>query len=274
VTINQAAGQADPTNGAPINFTVVFSENVTDFATGDVTLGGTAEPTNAAVTGGGTTYNVAVSGMGDSGTVIASIPAGVAHDAAGDANAASTSTDNSVNYEAPTLVVLYEFNVGVHDGQVVVTWATASEANTLGFRLYRLVGGQWAQVGRFIPAQGWPNGGIGATYEVVDADAAPGRTYRYKLVEIETDGGTQEYGPFEREAFELRLTSPVAFTADGAVIRWLSRSNEFYRLMRSLDLRAGFGVRAASIPATPPQNVYTDDVRDVFQVFYRIEVER
>ena len=41
VTINQAAGQADPTNASPIHFTVVFSEAVTDFATGDVTLGGT-----------------------------------------------------------------------------------------------------------------------------------------------------------------------------------------------------------------------------------------
>ena len=38
VTINQAAGQADPTNASPINFTVVFSEPVTDFATGDVTF--------------------------------------------------------------------------------------------------------------------------------------------------------------------------------------------------------------------------------------------
>ena len=41
VTINQAAGQADPTD-PPINFTVVFSEAVDDFATGDVTITGTA----------------------------------------------------------------------------------------------------------------------------------------------------------------------------------------------------------------------------------------
>ena len=46
VTINQAAGQADPTNASPINFMVVFSQAVTDFATGDVTLGGTAGATN------------------------------------------------------------------------------------------------------------------------------------------------------------------------------------------------------------------------------------
>ena len=42
VTINQASGQADPVNVGPINFTVVFNEAVTDFATGDVTVGGTA----------------------------------------------------------------------------------------------------------------------------------------------------------------------------------------------------------------------------------------
>ena len=73
-----------PTNASPINFTVVFSESVTGFATGDVTLSGTAGATRPrAVTGSGTTYNVAVSGMTADGTVIATIAAGVAHDAAG-----------------------------------------------------------------------------------------------------------------------------------------------------------------------------------------------
>jgi len=107
VTINQSAGQTDPTNSGPINFTVVFSESVADFATGDVTLSGSAGATTATVTGGGTTYNVAVSGMTGSGTVIASIAAGVAHDAAGNANTGSTSTDNSVTYDitAPTVTI-------------------------------------------------------------------------------------------------------------------------------------------------------------------------
>ena len=64
VTINQAGGQADPTSTSPINFTVVFSETTTNFATGDVTISGTAGGTKTAtVTGSGTTYNVAVTGM-------------------------------------------------------------------------------------------------------------------------------------------------------------------------------------------------------------------
>src|SRR5438874_1312327 len=38
VTINQAAGQADPTNNSPINFTAVFSEPVSGFSGAGVTI--------------------------------------------------------------------------------------------------------------------------------------------------------------------------------------------------------------------------------------------
>jgi len=101
VTINQAAAQADPTSTSPINFTVVFDQAVTGFATGDVTLSGTAGATTGTVTGSGTTYNVAVSGMASNGTVIATIPAGVAQNASAQTNNASTSTDNTVTYNLP-----------------------------------------------------------------------------------------------------------------------------------------------------------------------------
>ena len=111
VTINQAATQADPTNTAPVNFTVVFSEQVADFATGNVSLSGTAPGTLVGTvtnpSGDLETYNVAVSGMTGTGTVVAAIAAGKAHDAAGNPNAASTSTDNSVTYDitAPTVTI-------------------------------------------------------------------------------------------------------------------------------------------------------------------------
>ena len=78
---------------------MVFSESVTGFATGDVTLTGTAGATTATVTGSGTTYNVAVSGMTDDGTVIATHRGRRRHDAAGNTNTASTSTDNTVTYD-------------------------------------------------------------------------------------------------------------------------------------------------------------------------------
>lgn len=106
VTINQASGQADPTSSSPIHFTVVFSKSVSDFATGDVTLSGTAPGSLiGTVTGSGTTYNVAVSGMTGRGTVVATIAAGEAHDAAGNPNELATSTDNVVTYDPDAVVV-------------------------------------------------------------------------------------------------------------------------------------------------------------------------
>ncbi len=110
VTIDQASSQSDPTNDSPIHFTVVFSEPVTDFAAGDVNIGGTAGATTATVTADdpyGMQYDVAISGMTGDGTVIASIPAGVIHDFSGNANTASTSTDNTVLYEttSPTVTI-------------------------------------------------------------------------------------------------------------------------------------------------------------------------
>ena len=107
VTINQAVGQGDPTGISPINFTVVFSAVVTGFATGDVTIGGTAGATTATVTGSGTTYNVAVTGMTAAGTVSVTVPAGVAVDASARTNVASTSTDNTVAWSpgGPTVTI-------------------------------------------------------------------------------------------------------------------------------------------------------------------------
>jgi hypothetical protein len=101
VTINQAAAQADPTSSSPINFTVVFSAPVTGFSAAGVTLSGTAGATTPVVTGSGDTYNVAVSGMTQSGTVIADVPAGAAQDASLQDNTASTSTDHTVTYNLP-----------------------------------------------------------------------------------------------------------------------------------------------------------------------------
>jgi predicted CxxxxCH...CXXCH cytochrome family protein len=139
VTINQAAAQADPTSTSPINFTVVFSEATTNFATGDVTITGTAGGTKTAtVTGSGTTYNVAVTGMTTAGTVVASIGAGVATDAAGNGNTASTSTDASVGWTVsvvPGTIALSSatYSVGEADGTVTITASrTVGSAGAVG----------------------------------------------------------------------------------------------------------------------------------------------
>ncbi len=110
VTIDQAAGQSDPTKDSPVVFTVTFSEPVSGFAASDVsfsgsTVGGTPVAAVSAPTGN--TYTVSVTGITGQGTVIASVPAAGASDAAGNGNDASTSTDNSVTYDGvpPTVTI-------------------------------------------------------------------------------------------------------------------------------------------------------------------------
>ena len=109
VTINSAVGQPDPTSGGPISFVVTFSKPVTGFTASDVdftgsTAGGTLVAT---VNGSGPEYTISVTGMTTNGTVVATIPAGAALDAGNQPNAASTSTDNTVQFTAgpPTVTI-------------------------------------------------------------------------------------------------------------------------------------------------------------------------
>jgi CSLREA domain-containing protein len=95
VNVIKDAGQADPaigpTSSTVINFTVTFSEaiNSSSFTASDVTLSGSAGATVANVSGSGTTYNVAVEGMVQSGPVTITIPVNAATDPAGNGNSNS-----------------------------------------------------------------------------------------------------------------------------------------------------------------------------------------
>lgn len=97
VTVNQANGQVDPTGASQINFTAVFDQAVTGFTGTDVSFAGSTASGNltANVTGGPTTFNIAVTGMTGNGTVVASIPSNVVDQT----NPASTSADNSVTFQ-------------------------------------------------------------------------------------------------------------------------------------------------------------------------------
>ena len=90
-------------------FDVVFSEPVTGFTGSDISLAGsTVGGTPVAnVSGSGSTYTVTVTGQTGLGTIVANLPAGTVTDLAGNPTAASTSTDNTVDYDgiAPTVAI-------------------------------------------------------------------------------------------------------------------------------------------------------------------------
>ena len=111
VTINQAAGQADPTNVSPVNFTAIFTEVVTGFDNTDVdTTGSTAGIGTIVVTNpsnDGKTYNIAVSPTSD-GFAKVNIPAGAALDPANNGNNASTSSDNMVSFFSSSIELVVD----------------------------------------------------------------------------------------------------------------------------------------------------------------------
>src|SRR2546430_9264396 len=89
-------------SSSPINFTAVFSGPVSGFTGAGVTISGTAGGTKTVtVSGGPSTYNVAVSGMTTSGTVIAPIAAGVGRGAAGKRQNTAPTTPNTVTVYTP-----------------------------------------------------------------------------------------------------------------------------------------------------------------------------
>jgi hypothetical protein len=127
VTINQAPGQLDPAGAGPISFSVVFSEPVSGFTAGDVSFAGSTGTGTlvASVTGSGAGYTVTVTGATTPSVVVASIPAGAATDAVGNASLASTSTDNTVTVtftiNRPDLITLHAIYppASVHAGSAV-----------------------------------------------------------------------------------------------------------------------------------------------------------
>ena len=181
-----------------------------------------------------------------------------------------TAKSDGFEYRTTARVALYDFYLREEGGQMRVCWRTASEEDTVGFDLYRWENGAWAKVnGALIPG----SGEMGGSYCVADAGANGTDTFAYKLVEIETDGGVQEYGPFEVAASNPRLEN-LAATAEGVVLRWLSREGDVYGVQKAADIRSGFAPLATGLRATPPVNVYTDETGKASGAYYRVRVEQ
>ncbi len=83
----------------------------------------------------------------------------------------------------------------------VVTWETASEANTAGFNIYRgpTANGPWTQVNAtLIPPSAEPV--RGGRYEFRDTTARAGESSYYLLEEVELGGATNRYPPTRLQA--------------------------------------------------------------------------
>ncbi|WP_242510162.1 Ig-like domain-containing protein, partial [Hymenobacter persicinus] len=102
VAISSSAGASgSTTTTSPIPFTVTFSESVTTFVQGDLTVtGGTV----SGFSGAGATYTFNVTPAGSGSTVTVNVAANTAQDQAGNGNTAATQF--SITYQQPTVTVV------------------------------------------------------------------------------------------------------------------------------------------------------------------------
>ena len=76
---------------------------------------------------------------------------------------------------------------------VLVRWRTGTEADLLGFRVYRSRGHSWKRLTRsLIVAKGSVSG---ASYRFLDRTARRGVAYRYRIKAVNRDGTTSWFGP-------------------------------------------------------------------------------
>ena len=115
--------------------------------------------------------------------------------------AASTTTTTA----DPTLIELSSFEArGVWRG-IILTWETESEIDNAGFNIYRAEAedGEYIKINAsLIPARG--SVAQGEAYTFVDRSVERGKTYYYKLEDIDLSGTSTLHGPVSAAAKGVR----------------------------------------------------------------------
>ena len=112
---------------------------------------------------------------------------------------------------------------GIVPAVVTVEWSTATELNTAGFNLYRAdtESGPFQKVNAdLIPAS--PDPLVGGTYTFTDTNVSAGRTYFYRLEDVETSGAATAQGTVQvtAEVDPLPYILLAAAFAGAAILIW------------------------------------------------------
>jgi hypothetical protein len=215
VTVNQKAGQADPASALPIVFTVTFNESVTGFTSADLTRGGTSTGGTVSVTGSGASYEISASGSLTDGTLSFSIASGRVQDLAGNNNTASTSTDNTVTYDAtpPALTLTSPANgSATSDTTPAISGAAGNatgDSTTVTVKIYNGTGTGGSVVETLTPTR------TAATWSTTAATLAQG-TYTVQATQTDTAGNvaTSAANTFIVDTTPPALTALQMFDTD------------------------------------------------------------
>ncbi|RYE20461.1 MAG: T9SS type A sorting domain-containing protein, partial [Sphingobacteriales bacterium] len=182
-----------PTSTSPIPFTVTFSESVTGFVAGDVTVG---NGTISTVNGSGTTYTFNVSPV-TNGVVTVDVPANVAQDIASNGNTAATQF--TINYLQVLPVTLVSYSAKVEGSATKLEWSTSKEEDNDRFEIERSADGKnFSFIGS---TKSNSASSVKQNYFWYDRSPLNGNNY-YRLLQIDSDGKPTELG-VKHAAFTL-----------------------------------------------------------------------
>ncbi len=160
-------------------------------------------------------------------------------------NLSGTVTPGFIDWAMATPVQLRRFDATSVAGGVLLEWETAAEWRTLGFHLERLEIGATA-VGPSVvlePAvRATGASPSGDSYSHLDDSAQPGRSYVYRLVEIDARGG-------RRVLAKAEMTTSRAATTAARRPASASLSNRRAARTRSTTSRGTTSAAASSFPA-------------------------
>ena len=108
----------------------------------------------------------------------------------------TTAVTSTTTTATPTLIDLSSFTANRGWGRIILRWVTESEMDNAGFNVYRAEteGGQYVKINdSLIAATGSPN--QGAEYVFVDKGVEKGKTYYYKLEDVDLAGESTFHGP-------------------------------------------------------------------------------
>ncbi len=168
----------------------------------------------------------------------------------------------------PTAVTLAYVKGWALGGKVTVEWETVTEQNTAGFDLYRLTpgGGKVRVNGSLIAALNREAGGV---YRVLDENLPVPSHQTYELVETETSGKVNTYGPFAVEVRAAAVGQGVR-VADGRVrVSFQGAADAEYEIEVTEDLLAGRWISAGVVRAGSTGELVYEESRGGTMRFYR-----
>jgi hypothetical protein len=187
-------------------------------------------------------------------------------------NLASGETDATVDfgfYARPTAATIVGLRAAWAQGQVVIEWETASEAQTLGFVVSRRDGLNWVPVSEgLVPAL---HGALGGSYAVTDATVSGPSVQEYALEELEFSGATLRYGTVRVTVRPAATVAGARLEGGQAVFEFGGEAGATYDLEATDNLAGGRWENLGAVAANAAGRlvVRASGVQDRPQRFYR-----